>query len=301
MSGFANSVVGGGGNLTRPSIHSPDYATGSLGWSINRDGSAEFNDLTARGSVEVGPDDSFQIVIRTVSNAGLIEIYTHAATEGSPGNIRAQIGNEGAVNEYLRTQVQSPRHPNGTADDYILLSLNSQNADNTSRANLQITRADGSGGPSDLIASFDENNIFLESDVQLGGNVNGWGTWVPTWSGIGTATFTTNTGYYKNFGDIYYFKLMAVVGTAGSGGTGISFTLPVDPHRTIRQIFDAYYETAAGNFLTGNAFTFTSGTGATVDRVRVQNAGGSDVVVNITGSNLSSTSILSISGWFRKA
>jgi hypothetical protein len=302
MSGFANSVVGGGGDLIRESIHSPGYMPGISGWSINRDDSAEFNDLTARGTVEVGPDDSFQIVIRTDSGAGLIEIYTHAATEGSPGNIRAQVGNAGAANEYLRTQVQSPRHPNGTADDYILLSLNSQNADNTSRANLQIARADGSGGPIDLIASFDENNIFLESDVWLSGNLNGWGTWTPTWAGIGTATFTTNTGYYKNFGDIYWFALNATVNANGSGAGVVTFTLPATPHRGLSQIFPLFFAAGgATSYRTGYAFVFTSGSGTAIDQIRVQNGGATNNLVNMVGTDLTTGRSITVQGWFRKA
>jgi hypothetical protein len=48
--GFSNPVVGGGGALIRESIHSPDYVTGVSGWSVMRDGSAEFNDLEFRGT-----------------------------------------------------------------------------------------------------------------------------------------------------------------------------------------------------------------------------------------------------------
>jgi len=36
------------------SLHSPDYTPGSEGWTINRDGSAEFNDVTVRGKIEDG-------------------------------------------------------------------------------------------------------------------------------------------------------------------------------------------------------------------------------------------------------
>lgn len=35
--------------LRRPAIQSPDYVTGADGWTINADGSAEFNNLTIRG------------------------------------------------------------------------------------------------------------------------------------------------------------------------------------------------------------------------------------------------------------
>ncbi|HEY1699197.1 MAG TPA: hypothetical protein VGG75_05700 [Trebonia sp.] len=49
---FSNPIIGGGGALVYPSIHSPDYAAGSAGWSINKDGSAEFNDLELRGTFQ---------------------------------------------------------------------------------------------------------------------------------------------------------------------------------------------------------------------------------------------------------
>jgi hypothetical protein len=51
---FNNPVVGGGGALVRTSIHSPNYAAGSAGWTINRDGSVEFNNATIRGSLSAG-------------------------------------------------------------------------------------------------------------------------------------------------------------------------------------------------------------------------------------------------------
>lgn len=50
--GFTNPIVGGSGTLIRPAIKSPDYAPGVSGWQIARDGTAEFNDVTARGSLQ---------------------------------------------------------------------------------------------------------------------------------------------------------------------------------------------------------------------------------------------------------
>lgn len=47
---FSNPITGGQGALIRPAIKSPDYDPGVSGWSINRDGSAEFNNLTVRGT-----------------------------------------------------------------------------------------------------------------------------------------------------------------------------------------------------------------------------------------------------------
>lgn len=55
MGGFSNPLIGAGGTLVYPSIHSPNYVHDLSGWTINKDGSAEFDDLTLRGSF-VGDD-----------------------------------------------------------------------------------------------------------------------------------------------------------------------------------------------------------------------------------------------------
>lgn len=46
-----NDEVVGGITLIRPAIQSPDYLAGVRGWTINDDGSAEFNNVTIRGTV----------------------------------------------------------------------------------------------------------------------------------------------------------------------------------------------------------------------------------------------------------
>jgi hypothetical protein len=51
---FGNEVTGGQGALVRPAIKSPNYVAGSAGWSINRTGSAEFNNATIRGELDLG-------------------------------------------------------------------------------------------------------------------------------------------------------------------------------------------------------------------------------------------------------
>lgn len=47
--GWLNDIVGGT-ILRIPKIQSPGYVAGSTGWSINQDGSAEFNNLSIRGT-----------------------------------------------------------------------------------------------------------------------------------------------------------------------------------------------------------------------------------------------------------
>lgn len=50
---FGNPVVGGT-TLIRPAIRSPNFVTGLTGWSVNVDGSAEFNNVTIRGALTIG-------------------------------------------------------------------------------------------------------------------------------------------------------------------------------------------------------------------------------------------------------
>lgn len=52
MSGFANSIIGGATKLIRAAIRSPNYVPATTGWTINKDGSAEFNSLTLRGTFD---------------------------------------------------------------------------------------------------------------------------------------------------------------------------------------------------------------------------------------------------------
>jgi hypothetical protein len=49
---FSNPIAGGN-TLIRPMIQSPDYTPGTTGWAIKRDGTAEFNNATFRGEVDV--------------------------------------------------------------------------------------------------------------------------------------------------------------------------------------------------------------------------------------------------------
>lgn len=62
MSGFADPIVGGIGNLIRQYIRSPNYVANVSGWTINKDGSAEFNNLTVRGQIILTPIPTGQVI-----------------------------------------------------------------------------------------------------------------------------------------------------------------------------------------------------------------------------------------------
>ena len=52
--GFSNYLVTKTGYLVRTFIRSPDFAAGSAGWTVNKDGSAEFNSVVIRNGEVVG-------------------------------------------------------------------------------------------------------------------------------------------------------------------------------------------------------------------------------------------------------
>ena len=75
-----NPIVGGVA-LRRPAIRSPDYQVGVSGWTINQDGSAEFNNATFRGTVQVvGANGSIKIT-GTIP-AELVTFYAPTTVEG---------------------------------------------------------------------------------------------------------------------------------------------------------------------------------------------------------------------------
>lgn len=73
--GFSNPLVGGGGGLAYPSIHSPNFVHSVQGWTVNKDGSAEFQNLVIRGTFA---GNGF-----ILNNAGF---FLYAGTPG-PGNL----------------------------------------------------------------------------------------------------------------------------------------------------------------------------------------------------------------------
>lgn len=73
------------GNLIIPGVHSGNYVAGSSGWTINEDGSAEFNNLTIRGGTSIsgldlyynGAPASGSLVASLSSTAGVDQYGNH--------------------------------------------------------------------------------------------------------------------------------------------------------------------------------------------------------------------------------
>ena len=70
-----NQAITGGTVLRAPAIQSPNYTAGVSGWIIRIDGSAEFNNGTFRGSIEVGPLTGQHFIVNNPATGDVVDIY----------------------------------------------------------------------------------------------------------------------------------------------------------------------------------------------------------------------------------
>jgi len=75
---FSNEITGANGGLVRNWIQSPNYIAGSTGWRISKDGSAEFNNGTFRGSIEVGSLAGQHFWVNNPNTGDVIDVYNAA-------------------------------------------------------------------------------------------------------------------------------------------------------------------------------------------------------------------------------
>jgi hypothetical protein len=95
--GFSNPIAAGSGALTVPSIHSPGYTPGSTGWSINKDGTAEFNGITVRGTVILGNGTTNTIILDNTRSALFVYDNSGKLVE----SVAANSGTDALGNNYV--------------------------------------------------------------------------------------------------------------------------------------------------------------------------------------------------------
>lgn len=142
---FLNQIVAGL-TLVRAAIQSPDYVTGVSGWSIKRDGSAEFNDVAIRGGgssdpLVVGPDGLPQVVVRTTPTNGLVLFPTNRVIEADAATLNSAVVDEGAADERAELQMTSPTVTGAT--DGVRLVLRSQPQDGSLPPSFSVQSRDG--------------------------------------------------------------------------------------------------------------------------------------------------------------
>jgi len=75
---FNNDIAGGNGALVRNWIQSDNYVAGSTGWRISKNGNAEFNNGTFRGSIEVGSLTGQHFWVNNPNTTDVIDVYNSA-------------------------------------------------------------------------------------------------------------------------------------------------------------------------------------------------------------------------------
>lgn len=133
--------------------------------------------------------------------------------------------------------------------------------------------------------------------------VTGPTTYTPSIIGGGSATFSTLTGKWQRVAPkVVKFNVTAVVSVTGTGSSVVQFTVPTNIDRTIEQIMVAHIEGAATPSLRNAvAIAFRSGTGTTVDRIRWDNAAGTNSASNMVGSDLLAGAKLQVQGFYFEA
>jgi hypothetical protein len=145
---FGSPVVGGT-TLIRAAIHSPDFVAGVSGWTINRDGSAEFNDVVIRGTVVAGGgavtlDDTGLTVITATRK---VDINT------TQGLIIHSIPDDGSFGQIVPTAIvlnEIDPSPLGVAIDECLIFvgyIDSGLATEQPFLSLQTPQYTGKNGP----------------------------------------------------------------------------------------------------------------------------------------------------------
>jgi hypothetical protein len=135
--GFNNSILAGLGTLIRTMIQSPNYVTGVSGWTINKDGSAEFNNLTIRGTFAgtnfVINSAGIFFYSGTPALGNLVLALTNSAGSDSFGNVYVQgitIGNASGVQVLIEiiTGVQAAmQFPTNAAIESVAANMTANN------------------------------------------------------------------------------------------------------------------------------------------------------------------------------
>lgn len=90
--------------LRIPAIRSPNYVAGASGWTINQDGTAEFNSGSFRVSIEVGSDPGQHFIVNNSATGDIIDVYD------ASNNLVMKIDNTGAMTVLSYTGTTLDQH-----------------------------------------------------------------------------------------------------------------------------------------------------------------------------------------------
>ncbi len=114
---FSDPIIGGASTLVRQAIKSPNYVAGLTGWSINKDGTAEFSGITVRGTIianpfktDVAPNPRVEILSGTLGEIDIYALNSSFATLQISGTTSTTWGGIGGT-EYVGVLASADVHP----------------------------------------------------------------------------------------------------------------------------------------------------------------------------------------------
>lgn len=162
-----------------------------------------------------------------------------------------------------------------------------------------------------IVARVDETGAMIAASYTTTGTLavgnTSWSTYTPTVSGGGSATFSTQTGYYYKLGKVVFVTVYLVVNATGSGAGIVTVDMPSNVDRSTRQTLTMHTESigSGGNAVShiggGECVFFTTGTGATSDRLRNDEGSSTSRENNVLGNDLLTGGSITIQGWYREA
>src|SRR5215475_5705153 len=166
--GYFRGITQGLGKLSIPSVQSPNYVTGVSGWTINKDGSAEFNNLTERGNF-VGPDFYLSNGDGTYTSEAGLFIYSSTPAAGNLiFSDCKQSGNDKFSNNFLGSMTT---YDNSTLGAVNILGIAITWYSMTANPNATFTagpKFSGTTGPN--VLDFDTGSGFVNTlDVDASG------------------------------------------------------------------------------------------------------------------------------------
>lgn len=180
MSGFSNPIVGGGGNLIRDSIQSPNFnLTSQTGWAIDQNGQAYFFQLDVTGNVIITNDNGVFVysafppalgnLIGSFAGAAGVDVYGNSYEQG------LSVGTLGTSTIQLVPNVSTPFNITSAIAGTLvaLMQLNTSdttqvfsgvigalqlNTGNPSKQSLVLSSPFGNEGACIILESQDDNS-----------------------------------------------------------------------------------------------------------------------------------------------
>lgn len=263
-----------GVTLVAEAIQSQNYVAGSAGWHIGADGSAEFNNVTVRGTFEIdGVLNSYIKGVTDGSGNPTISLYgglypdNHALTPPDPALIETtKVSVVG--NHYTQLSLIGPSYAGGDQGQLLIASATAENPFGASA--MTLTAGEMLLTAVDLTLS-STNGITLQDTVNLGSTPAVTVTLASTNFTNGTTTSTSFTNTLTTTG-IHGVAFVAppsgevtVIGrTIASNSTAGSFAIMDFEVRTGSTVGSGTVVRASDNFEAGLIQSSTAGNQGTV-------------------------------------